>query len=163
MARKPSRPVSKPFSASTDVPVAKLRTKKKNLDGANAYTFIPTLPKRHRTSAQTLSLTRDEEELNRPRRKAKDDEGDSDEDMEARIRKVAMMIAQDDKGEVASEESDIDSDEAWEEDGSDEERWGDVFRDLQKGKKAKGKGKLEEKVIKVSHTQVGIGHASAHL
>jgi U3 small nucleolar RNA-associated protein 14 len=59
-----------------------------------------------------------------------------------------MMIAGDDAGEVAdSDDEDLDSDGAWGSDGSDEERWGDVFRDLRKrGKKGKGK----EVVMKVS-------------
>ena len=70
--------------------------------------------------------------------------------MEARIRKVAMMIAGEDMGDVESDESDVDSDIAWEEGGSDDERWGDVFRDLDKGKKSKSKAKKEEKVLKVS-------------
>jgi U3 small nucleolar RNA-associated protein 14 len=60
--------------------------------------------------------------------------------MEARIRKVAMMIAGDDGGEVEDDDDeDVDSDIAWESDGSDEERWGEVFRDLKKGKGTKGR------------------------
>ena len=148
MVKKNGRGAStRPFSASTDKPAQKTRVKKKNTDTGNAYTFIQSLPKRHRTSEQTLSLSRDEQALNRPKRGRGDE--DSDDDMEARIRKVAMMIAQDDKGDVESDESDIDSDQAWEDDGSDEERWGDVFRDLQKGKKANKGAKVAEKVIKV--------------
>lgn len=71
--------------------------------------------------------------------------------MEARIRKLAMQIADDGEegGVVESDESDVDSDEAWEEGGSDEERWGDVFRDLEQGKKGGKKGK--EVVKKVSY------------
>jgi len=153
MARKLGRPnTGKPFSATTEVKAQPKRIKKSRQDPSNAYTFIPELPKRHRTSEQTLSLTREEAldaKENRRGKKAAEDE-DSDDDMQARIRKVAMMIAQDAGGEVESDESDIDSDEAWEEDGSDEERWGDVFRDLDKGKKGKGKAKQqEEKTLKV--------------
>jgi U3 small nucleolar RNA-associated protein 14 len=70
--------------------------------------------------------------------------------MDERIRKVAMMIADEGPGEVDSEESSVDSDEAWEEGGSDDERWGDVFRDLEKGRGKKGKGKAKEVVRKVS-------------
>ncbi len=149
MVRKGGRPVTKPFSASTDKPAQKTRIKKKDQDGGNAYTFIQSLPKRHRTGEEKLSLTRDEEAMNKPRRVKKGEEVDSDDDMEKRIRKVAMMIAQEGTGDVESDESDVDSDEAWEEDGSDEERWGDVFRDLEKGKKKKSKSKAEERVIKV--------------
>jgi U3 small nucleolar RNA-associated protein 14 len=43
----------------------------------------------------------------------------------------------------------VDSDEAWESDGSDEERWGDVFRDLAKGKSKAKKAKGKEVVLKV--------------
>ena len=59
--------------------------------------------------------------------------------MDERIKKVAMMIADEEPGEVGSEESDVDSDQAWEEAGSDEERWGEVFRGIkrEKGKKEK--------------------------
>jgi len=152
MARKLGRPnTGKPFSATTEVKEQPKRIKKSRKDPSNAYTFIPSLPKRHRTSEQTLSLTRDEAiDAKESRRGRKNDDDDEEDDMQARIRKVAMMIAQDDGGEVESDESDIDSDEAWEEDGSDEERWGDVFRDLNKGKNKKGKGKAqEEKTLKV--------------
>ncbi len=59
--------------------------------------------------------------------------------MDERIKKVAMMIADEGLGKVESEESDVDSDEAEEEGKSDEERWGDVFRGLgrSRGKKTK--------------------------
>lgn len=67
--------------------------------------------------------------------------------MQERVRKVAMMIASEGPQEVDSEESEVDSDEAWESDGSDEERWGDVFRELEKGK---GKKKTKDVVRKVS-------------
>jgi U3 small nucleolar RNA-associated protein 14 len=151
MARKVGRTGgSKPFSASTDVPSKRKPTKSSRKDPSNAYTYLPSLPKHHRTSEQTLSLTRDEAlEAKAARRSKKPDEDDEGNDMEARIRKVAMMIAGEDIGEVESDESDVDSDIAWEEGGSDDERWGDVFRDLEKGKKGKSKTKKEEKVLKV--------------
>lgn len=59
--------------------------------------------------------------------------------MDERIKKVAMMIADEGLGKVESEESDVDSDEAEEEGKSDEERWGDVIRGLgrSRGKKTK--------------------------
>lgn len=66
--------------------------------------------------------------------------------MQERVRKVAMMIASEGPQEVDSEESEVDSDEAWESDGSDEERWGDVFKELEKGK---GKKKAKDVVRKV--------------
>lgn len=71
--------------------------------------------------------------------------------MEERVRKLAMKIAADDVAGIdpESEESEIDSDEAWASDGSDEERWGDVVRDLNKGKGKKVKGKQKEEVKKV--------------
>jgi U3 small nucleolar RNA-associated protein 14 len=70
--------------------------------------------------------------------------------MEARIRKIAMRIADDKlEGLPSDEESEVDSDEAWGEDGSDEERWGDVFRELERGKGKKGKSKGKEVVVKV--------------
>jgi len=65
-----------------------------------------------------------------PRRWKRDEEDEEDEGMEERIKKVAMMIANEGPGEVESGESDVDSDGAWEESGSDEERWGEVFRGI---------------------------------
>ena len=72
--------------------------------------------------------------------------------MEERIRKLQMMIASDAPGEIDedSEESEVDSDDAWASEGSDEERWGDVFRDLQKGKAKKEKAKGKDVVLKVN-------------
>lgn len=138
------------FSFSSEGAKKKSRTKAPKKDEDDAYTFEQELPKRHRTGADKLSLTRDEE---RPAgRPSKDEEED---DMAARIRKVAMMIAADEGGEVEeSDDEDVDSDAAWESDGSDEERWGGVFRDLEKGKKKKGKGK--EVVLKVGCGLVGL-------
>jgi len=152
MARKLGRTGgSKPFSASTDVTTKSKPTRKSRKDPSNAYTFVAALPKHHRTSEQTLSLTREEAlDDKAARRSKKPDSDDEGNDMEARIRKVAMMIAGEDIGEVESDESDVDSDIAWEEGGSDDERWGDVFRDLDKGKKGKSKVKKEERVLKVS-------------
>jgi U3 small nucleolar RNA-associated protein 14 len=76
--------------------------------------------------------------------------------MEERIRKLQMMIASETPGEVDedSEESEVDSDEAWESDGSDEERWGDVFRDLAKGKSKAKKAKGKEVVLKVCSIRI---------
>jgi U3 small nucleolar RNA-associated protein 14 len=149
MGRKNARAASTraPFSASSSgVGKRKQRTRepKEAVEIDDAYTFDEKLPKRHRTGEQQLSLTREEAQPERPR---PGNESDEDEDMAARIRRVAMQIAGDDGAEVEeSDDEDIDSDEAWEEDGSDEERWGDVFRDLKKGKGKKGK----EVVMKVS-------------
>jgi U3 small nucleolar RNA-associated protein 14 len=80
-----------------------------------------------------------------------EEEDDEELEMEERIRKLQMMIASDAPGTIDedSEESEVDSDEAWESEGSDEERWGDVFRDLQKGKSKKSKSKAKEVVLKV--------------
>lgn len=77
--------------------------------------------------------------------------------MEERIRKLQMMIAGDEPGQIDedSENSEIDSDEAWASDGSDEDRWGDVFRDLQKDKSKTKKAKGKEIVKKVR--PIGIG------
>lgn len=122
----------------------------------DAYTYLPSLPKRHRTSAVQLSLTKDEAIASAgPSRKrfqpAEEEDDAEEEDMESRIRKLAMQIADDGEGVVQEEdESDVDSDQAWEEGGSDDERWGDVFRDLEKGKKIKNGGKVKEVVKKVS-------------
>jgi U3 small nucleolar RNA-associated protein 14 len=182
MARKPTRGAARaPFSGSSSGPsTSKSKSKsssqsksqsqsqsaprKRRLDPSNAYTYLPSLPKRHRTSEAQLSLSREEAAAGPstrgtrgpgPRREGEDDgDGDSDEDMEERIRKMAMMIAEEGPGAVDSEESSIDSDEAWEAGGSDEERWGDVFRDLQKGKGKKGKSKAKEVVRKVSNDTV---------
>lgn len=124
----------------------------------DAYTYLPSLPKRHRTSEMQLSLTRDEAALaagpSRQRRPppgqdASDDDDVDEDDMEERIRRMAMQIAGDDLAEIESDASDVDSDLAWEEEGSDEERWGDVFRDLDKSKGKKGKAKAKEVVKKV--------------
>jgi U3 small nucleolar RNA-associated protein 14 len=116
----------------------------------DAYTYLPSLPKRHRTSTVQLSLTKDEAIASagpsRRRLQPGEEEDAAEDDMEARIRKLAMQIAEDGDVVVESDESDVDSELAWEEDGSDEERWGDVFRDLDKGKK--GKGKKEKEVVK---------------
>jgi hypothetical protein len=166
MARKPTRgSIRQPFSASTNSKPNKSTstsepTKRKlKTNPAEAYTYLPTLPKRHRTGTEQNSLSHAEEALAKPRREPQvkkgkgkrngtgDESEDEEDDMEERIRKVAMMIAGDDAGEVEEEESDIDSDEAWESGGSDEERWGDVFRNLEKGT---GKKKVKEVVRKVS-------------
>ncbi|WVW83447.1 hypothetical protein I302_105468 [Kwoniella bestiolae CBS 10118] len=145
---------SQPFSASTSTgnkkskPISSAKAKRRQ-DPSNAYTFLPSLPKRHRTSAAQLSVSKDELESAGPSRRRDKDSDDEDEDMQSRIKKVAMMIADDENtGEIDSDESDIDSDEAWESDGSDEERWGGVFRELDKGKGKKGKSKAKEVVRK---------------
>ncbi|KAK8870029.1 hypothetical protein IAR55_000599 [Kwoniella newhampshirensis] len=151
MARKGSAP----FSASTSASIkAKPKAKPaRKLDPSNAYTYLPSLPKRHRTGAAQNSLTKEElADAGPSRRVDSDDEedGDDGEDMQKRVRKLAMMIADDENpGQVdESEDSDVDSDEAWGSEGSDEERWGDVFRDLDKGKGKKGKSKAKEVVRK---------------
>lgn len=130
-------------------------------DPSNAYTYEPSLPKRHRTSEQQLSLTHEEAKAGpserRRHRKPAEEQNDEEaaeeeeEEMEDRIRKLQMMIAGDEPGQIDedSEESEIDSDEAWESDGSDEERWGDVFRDLKKDKSKNRKAKGKEVVKKV--------------
>ncbi|CAK9781527.1 Utp14-domain-containing protein [Cutaneotrichosporon oleaginosum] len=135
MGRKNARAVStRVFSASSSGGGKRKQRREPQAAVDDTYTFDEKLPKRHRTSAQQLSLTR-EEAAERPGR-----EEDEDEDMAARIRRVAMQIAGDDGAEVGeSDDEDIDSDEAWEEDGSDEERWGDVFSNLKKGKGKKGR------------------------
>lgn len=146
MARKNSR-ASAVFSASTE---GKKKSKSKgkgkvrdNVD--DAYTFEQELPKRHRTAESKFALTR-EEKVGGARRI----EDEDDDDMNARIRKVAMMIAGDDKADVLdSDDEDVESDDAWDSEGSDEERWGDAFRKLEKGKGKKGKGKGKEEVLKV--------------
>lgn len=186
MARKTTGGAIRPFSASTSqsskkgsgstgkptgAEAAEARRSKNNVDTSSAYTYIPALPKRHRTSAQTLSLSKDEAGPSSPPRRAgqaqeangkgkgkgrgrgdEDDEDDDEEEgMESRIRKIAMRIAEDDLGELEDEdESEVDSDEAWEDGGSDDDRWGDIFRDLDKGKSKKGKSKAKEVVRKVS-------------
>lgn len=76
------------------------------------------------------------------------DDEDSGDDMAERIRSIARRIAQDElDGEVESAESEVDSDEAFEE--SDEERWGETFERLDRGKGKKGKSKAKEVVHKV--------------
>ena len=168
MARKNSRS-ARPFSASTSQPPSRRpqkRSKPSGAGGDEAYTFLPSLPKRHRTSAQTLSLSRDEAgPSRRPSRhqhhgpwndndeqdEDQSEEGGSDDEMGARVRRLAMQIAQDDLAELGdSEESSIESEEAWEGEGSDEERWGDVFRDMESESKKKQKGKAREETRKVS-------------
>ncbi|BEJ16170.1 hypothetical protein CspHIS471_0507750 [Cutaneotrichosporon sp. HIS471] len=132
--RAPSTRVFSASSSGGGKRKQRTREPKEVVDIDDAYTFDEKLPKRHRTSAAQLSLARDEAQPERPG--AEDD----DEDMAARIRKVAMQIAGDDAAEVEEgDDEDIDSDEAWEEDGSDEERWGDVFANIKKGKGKKGK------------------------
>ncbi|WWC85210.1 uncharacterized protein L201_000069 [Kwoniella dendrophila CBS 6074] len=147
---------SQPFSASTSSTAKKSKPSissakaKRRQDPSNAYTFLPSLPKRHRTSKAQLSISKDELESAGPSRRVQEDSDDEEnEDMQTRIKRVAMMIADDEnQGEIESDESDIDSDEAWNSDGSDEERWGDVFRELDKGKDKKGKSKAKEVVRK---------------
>ncbi|WVO17029.1 hypothetical protein L204_104716 [Cryptococcus depauperatus] len=139
---------SAPFTASTSTQSEakkKLKQPKKS-DYTNAYTFLPVLPKRHRTSTFQNSLSHEERELAKDNLRGKGRDLDNDESMQARIRKVAMMIADDDAQEV-EEESEIDSDEAWESGGSDEERWGDIFRDL-KGNQGKKKAEAVRKPAK---------------
>lgn len=151
---KRSKP-SKTRSAEGDAPKPRPQarsTATQHLEPDDAYTYLPSLPKRHRTSAVQLSLTKDEAAAaagpSRRRQPGADSE-DEEDDMEERIRKVAMQIAEEGPGVVESDESDVDSDLAWEEGGSDEERWGDVFRDLNKGKGKKVKGKAKEVIKKV--------------
>ena len=123
--------------------------KAKEAEIADTYTYLPAAAKRSRTSEFHTSLSKDEAGPS-TRRRRNDEEEDEDEAMEQRIRQVAMRIAGDELLDLEeSEESDVDSDEAWEQDGSDEERWGDVFRDLNKGKGKKGKSKAQEVVKKV--------------
>ena len=161
---------ARPFSASTSQPTSRRPQKRSKPPGtredaeAEAYTFLPSLPKRHRTSAQTLSLSRDEagaslrystkrhDDVEHEGSEGKGQDGDSDDAMGARVRRLAMQIAQDDLEDVErdSEEGSIESDDAWEEEGSDEERWGDVFRDMHGKKRKKMKGKAREVVKKVS-------------
>jgi len=159
MARTANGGGRAPFSSATTTKKSKptrANRASKN-DPANAYTYEPSLPKRHRTSEQQNSLTYEETKAgpSSPRRKSKatqeeDEEDDEELEMEERIRKLQRMIASDAPGEIDedSEESEVDSDDAWGSEGSDEERWGDVFRDLQKGKAKKGK-KGKEVVLKV--------------
>ena len=163
MARKTTRSGAQPYSASTSSgPSSQPKLKNRRNENDEVYAYEHKLPKHHRTSAQTLSLTRDELKGAEPRRKRKqDDEQDSNDDMEERVRKLAMMIAGDEAGEVDSEESSVDSDEAWEESGSDEERWGDVFRDMDRGKGGKRKGKGKEVVKKVRFSLCGFCGADA--
>jgi len=143
-----------PFSASSIAPARKPKPKsKRKLDPSNAYTYLPSLPKRHRTSEVTLSLSHDELKSQPSRRRHEDDDAE-DDGMDERIKKVAMMIAEEGPGEVESGESDVDSDQAWEGKGSDEERWGDLFRGIQKGKSL-GQGKPKEVVRKVKHNLFG--------
>lgn len=63
-----------------------------------------------------------------------DDEEDAeDRAMAARIRKAAMTIAGENGLQLdEADDEELDSDAAWESEGDDEERWGDVFRDLRK-------------------------------
>ncbi|KAK4683749.1 U3 small nucleolar RNA-associated protein 14, partial [Tremellales sp. Uapishka_1] len=152
MARKPTRGSNPraPFSASSTVKAAPPKTKsKRKLDPTNAYTYVPALPKRSRTDDATLSLTREEAGPSTRRRKPADEEEDEDEAMEERIRKLGMMIAEEGPGEVGDDDDEeVDSDEAFGEDGSDEDKWGDTFRDLEKAKRKKGKGKAVREVAK---------------
>ena len=74
--------------------------------------------------------------------------------MRDRIAKLAMMIASEDPGTVAEDESEVESDDAWDED--DEERWGDTFRELEKGRKS-GKGKTKEVVRRLKPLEVDLG------
>lgn len=169
MARKSNGGPRVPFSASTQSTTSKPKHSRANRaskqDPSNAYVFEQALPKRHRTSEQQLSLSRDESKAgpSSPRnRKSKklarngdeeeDDEDEEEENMEERIRKLQMMIAGDEPGQIDpdSEESEVDSDQAWASDGSDEDRWGYVFRDLQKDKSKAKKAKGKEVVKKVS-------------
>jgi U3 small nucleolar RNA-associated protein 14 len=166
MARKITGGSRVPFSASSESAASKGKGKGKftrdranrasKNDPSNAYTYEQALPKRHRTSEQQNSLTYEESKAgpSSPRRKKGEDDEEDDEEleMEERIRKLQMMIASDAPGQVDedSEESEVDSDQAWESDGSDEERWGDVFRDLRKGKSKSQKAKGKEVVLKVS-------------
>ncbi|WVQ71476.1 hypothetical protein IAR50_001014 [Cryptococcus sp. DSM 104548] len=137
---------SRPFTASTEAKPQKAKAiPKRKLNTANAYTYIPALPKRHRTSAFQNSLSHEEIEESKAQSKGRHNEEDNEESMASRVKKIAMMIAGEEPQEVDSDESDIDSDAAWESDGSDEERWGDVVRAVQKGK---GKKKAKDVVLK---------------
>jgi len=162
MARTTTGGGRAPFSSATATskkakPTRANRASKN--DPSNAYTYIPALPKRHRTSEQQNSLSYEETKAgpSSPRRKSKqiaeedEEEDDEEVEMEERIRKLQRMIASDAPGVIdeESEESEVDSDDAWGSEGSDEERWGDVFRDLEKGKSKGKKAKGKEVVLKV--------------
>ncbi|KAL7422121.1 hypothetical protein Q5752_002764 [Cryptotrichosporon argae] len=141
MARKMN---ARPFSASSQPAARNSAPKsKRKLDPSNAYTYLPA-------STRMAELSESEDE--RPGRRRRTGSEDDEDDMAARVRKLAMMIAAEDAGGVEDDDDeDIASDDAWEQDGSDEERWGDVFRDLRRGKKAgdvKGKSKGKERVVK---------------
>lgn len=150
MARKNSRATGV-FSASTEGGrKSKPKGKGKVRDNVeDAYTFKQELPKRHRTGESKFTLSR-EEKIGGARRI----ENEDDDNMNARIRKVAMMIAGDDKVDVLdSDDEDVESDDAWASEGSDEERWGYAFKKIEKGKGKKGKGK--EEILRVSSSAVG--------
>ena len=149
MARKPGGLIKAPFSSSSNRSTRKPQLKsKRKLDTSNAYTYLPSLPKRHRTSEATLSLSRDEAgaSSSRDRYEEVDEEGEA---MDERIRKVAMMIADEGPGEVRDGESDVDSDGAWNEEGSDEERFGHVFSAMQRKRKGEKVKAVPRKVGEV--------------
>lgn len=159
MARKGTARTGKPFTASSSSSKPTSRpAKRPKRDTADAYTYEHALPRRRRTSEAQLSLSKEEAgpserpgrgRAKRPAAGGEEDE-DSADDMAERIRSIARRIAQDELEEhVESEESEVDSDEAFEE--SDEERWGDTFERLDKGKGKKGKSKAQEVVLKVSN------------
>ncbi|WVQ77929.1 hypothetical protein IAT38_000009 [Cryptococcus sp. DSM 104549] len=148
---------SRPFTASTASTSSKPKQKAaRKQDPSNAYTYIPSLPKRHRTSAFQNSLTHEElvdsqdaarrrggADGGKPRGRRGEDSEEEEESMADRVKRVAMMIAAEGPQEVDSDESEVESDDAWESGGSDDERWGDVFRELDKGKGGKNKKKAE--------------------
>ncbi|EIW70264.1 hypothetical protein M231_02770 [Tremella mesenterica] len=162
MARKTTKT---PFTSQTLTHSKSKPKSSKKLNPTELYTYLPSLPKRHRTSAQTLSLSREESAAHEKdvrrggKGKKRDEEDDGEEKMKDRIAKVAMMIASEETG-VVEDESEVESDDAWDE--GDEDRWGDMLRDMRgkSGDGRSGKGekgdKKEEKRKRVKPIEVNL-------
>ncbi len=117
------------------------------------YTFEQGSSRRMRTDSNRFNLSREERSLagGRASKSANPDasasdvsDDDSDDEMASRIRAAALKIAGQESFNLEEDEEEVNSDDAWDEEGDDEERWGDAFEKW-KGGKSQGKKKVSVK------------------
>jgi U3 small nucleolar RNA-associated protein 14 len=126
------------------------RRAKDDIVGNDVYTFEEGPSKRLRTDDDRFKLSREENALAGGSRREDDevDPEDSDDDMAARIRQAALKIAGHEALDLGDDESEIDSDAAWDEEGSDDERWGGAFEKWKKNGKSKKAVKAKQQKAK---------------
>jgi hypothetical protein len=119
------------------------------------YTFEQGSSRHMRTDSNRFNLSREERSLaggggasksaNPDASASEASDDDSDDDMASRIRAAALKIAGQESFDLQDDEEEVDSDDAWDEEGGDEDRWGDAFEKW-KGGKSNGKKKQSVKV-----------------